>query len=325
MPEADLLVSVDMMGLRAAPIYPELEAMFEEGEKASDPLTSATARWQELAAAAGIRAENEAELLLAADLDPLDTENPDFNTLDLVGAVRLLSPLGPAALQETILGSEAAAAGQIVVSELEEGGCPVTVVEVREAGETLRLHIAHAEEGRLLFFGSEMGVGGALARRSRGGKGGGLEGELAGARDVLPEGAQVRVLLVLPDTARREFEERARQAREGQTQDPSAMMLLPALEALTGLKTVSLGVVAGDALDVALVGRLGTPEQASQLKTVLDGFLGFGQMMLMAGTGGEAAGFLETLKIETVESDMTLGFRLTGADLEMLREMGKEQ
>jgi len=323
MPEADLIVAVDMAGLRAAPIYPELEAMFGDEGKGPDALSQVAGQFREFAAAAGLEAGNEAEILVAADLPDMDTGLADFDTTDVVVAVQLLSPLGPDDLREMILASDPAAAGELEISESEEAGYPISIVEVREAGDTKRLHVAHAEDGHLLFFGSEFGVGGAVRRHSGGGAGLEMEGELAAARDVLPEGAQVRLLFAVPDELRSSFEERAQAARDGQVSDPSAMMMLPALEALTGLRTVSLGVVAGETLDIALVGRLGTPEEASKLRATLDGFLGLAQMGLMAGTGGEAAGFLETLRVETAESDVTLGVQFTRADLEMLRRKGE--
>lgn len=319
-PEADVLVRMEVAALREAPIFAGLHA----DEPAPQPAPDAVAdgetpaldgrRFLEIT---GLEPDDVVSLVLSADLDPLEVDpegaRPDLGRVPAAAALRLARPLDLDTLEKAILGAAGAGAAP-TVTRIELSGVPALQVETT-GPETSKAFLASLASGEILLATpTRESLAGALDR-ARSGEVAPLAAELERLVAALPPAAQARVGFVVPQKFRDGLKARLEEP------PPETAMFAGFAKPFEDLQSLSLSVRADAKLTVVLAGDLGAEEAAQQASAILGGLLGpMAKSALASALGRKAAEVDDRLRVAAEGPVLDITLSLTSEDVAALRK-----
>jgi hypothetical protein len=184
------------------------------------------------------------------------------------------------------------------------------------AGEIVGdLCIALPADGAVVFFGQTAQVKAGIDRMLEGNTSARSEG-LKTAKALVPDEADGFIIFDMPDRFREVLSQQAAKAG-GNPMAAGPMM------ALAGLKGAAFSGVTTDKAKLAISGDFDGPDNATMLKTAVDGVLAMAKMQLMNMGGGKPMPMVDSLKTEAKDTVATLSFEITVQDIRNMIDFSK--
>jgi hypothetical protein len=318
-PGADLVVRVDVGGLRDASIFAGSEP---EEPVANDPAEGGDtdfdgARFLEIT---GLTPDDVVSVLVTADLDDVDVESEapgyELDGVNGVAGVRLSRALDldtlEKGLRESVRGDAPPA-----ITRIEVGGTAALRIDSQDEEEP-DVFVASFGDGQTLFAApNQESLAGALARASSGDLAA-LSADLERVHAALPAGAQARVGFVVS--------QKIRDAVAKQIDEPGNAMAAGFAAPFRDLRSLSFGVEAAQSLTVALAGDLGADEAAQQAKAMLGGMLApMAKAALAEALGRPPAEIDDRLAVTADASTLDITLRLSAEDVAAYRAKQAEK
>jgi hypothetical protein len=327
-PDADLLLSQDGAGWLKAPIQAKMDAIRAELTAKAAPGSQAKSvqvRMDKFVETLGIAKEDVAAMLFSARVRGLDRQQGNMTPqlalqqLGLVAALRVTKPLSLPKIR-LALSNAAAEGGLELMFEKGEykGATTLSVVRPDQPGKSTwlprEITVALLDSETAAYVGTDADVKAALDRWAAGTPAP-LVAALQGALDSAAPGALTSLFFVPDDTMRTKAKE---SAAKMQGQNP---LFAGAMQAVAGLQSVVFDARATDRVSMQLTGAFAAPQEALQMKTMIDGMvLGMGKMLLMQAVGRPIP-FIESLTSRQTGTAVSLVADLTEEDCRALIEL----
>ena len=329
MANADLVLTADLKSMRAAPIYQTLEALAKEKEqtvKDTRPeLNDFTKLAEQLEAIAGLTMKDYDKLTLAAALGKVDfaaDEPPEPEDIDVALGVSLAKPLTLETLREVIKQLQEAEDLELAVRSATHQNTDLLVAKDTSEGTEQDVEIGMTMiESETVFIGGFLPDVKAAMDRAAAGQTAELAANLKKLQDGMQPGTQLSCLFSFPEALRERIRtEAAKSAAAGQMQAQALM----AMRSMTGL---ALSVAMDETLSVRLSAVLGSPEDATQLRSIVDTMVISGAKMgLSMMLGGKPVPMLESLRAEaTPDGVVTVSAAVTVDDIQILQTLGSQK
>ncbi len=318
-PSANLILDIDLAALADTPIQQKADQLKGDAGNGIRPpaLFEARERMTGIRNALGISAKDVAGIRISLSTEGMELgQGMDLAGVRGVAAARLNKALTLDGIADALGRAEGMGGG---MTRSAHGGVELLRFETGQVdprGNPVKACLALVAGGRVIYIALEDALKGALDRLA--GRQGAAPGpELAAARKSVPRDAQV-FLVFSPDAGLRGTIRK--RATEIQATDP---MMANTLVVLSAMKRLTFTMRAATALDLALAMHFGTPDEALQVKTMLDMMvLGMGKMTLMQIVG-KPIPMIESLKSEQKDTAAVVSMRLTEADFTALSEIGR--
>ncbi len=326
MPDASFVLSADMTSMQEAPIYKKLSAIMEENQamlaKIRPEADAYNKLGDELESITGLTNKDVSRLLLAGSLANVDLskdEIPNAENMDLAMTVSLKKALPLEKLKEALLKISSETEQKMTLTSSDYSGATILISkkEGTSSPEQLsELVTSVLGNDQLVLVGTQKSVKGAIDR-SVAGQCATVQPELETLRTQAGD-SQLYFLFSLPTVLQEKLKEKA----AGSASTPQGNLM----QACQSLKNLTLAVKFDDKLHISIAGMLGSEQDASQLRSLLDNMvIGMAKMGLSIMLGGKPLPMLDTLKAETqpgaiVKFSLALGEQ----DLDTLREAGQK-
>lgn len=319
-PGANLLVSVNMDAMRAAPIHARLAKLLEQQKESAagqrEEFEILDQLFRELQKSTGLTLADVSRLLFSANLAATDEVDMASATMpDAALAIRLSRSLPFAKLEDAMRRALAAMDEDtpMQMKTITHKNTPLVLVRPDKAeytDETKALAIAVGGGDRLVLIAPLRSMREILDRGTVAEPAPGLKN-----LTTLAGGAHIQTLFALSDEMKEMVQEQALEASQGGGMEGMMANAAKTLEALT------LTVTLDTHLRLAVSGVLGSEDAAQELRTALDTMvLPMVKMGLAMATGGKPLPMLETLKAEVVPGNaVRLGIAVGDADLDVLQ------
>lgn len=365
-PGANLVIQADLQAVRQAPIFAVLAPMLaDEAEEAEDDAaaddpaddpaddseategeTSPESKFDEdrFLEAVGLQPGDFISLVLSARIDPADLPAPAGDEAgEPAEGEGEEAPFDPEALFGAIDRTPAAfallLAREFDLGRLEEGlrlasadGAEGRLTRVEVAGAPA-LRVASVEEGEpdswaailggntLFVAFNEASLAGAV-ERARSGALAETAPEVQQARAALPGTSQGSLVFLAPEALREMIRQKIAEAGE----DPSAAAMLGFVRPFENLRSIGMGVEAGEDLKVATSYDLGDAAVASQAQAMFGGMLmPMAQAGLAQAAGRTPAEMADRLVISSQDTTLSLVYRMTADDAVAFEEIRKRK
>jgi len=324
-PGADLEIVIDVAKGRETAFHKETKKIEEELKNEMDAeALAAGEKFEAFLKSIGIDQEDLTAVVGAVSLRGIQPNAEETKVPGLL-AMALGKPIEAATIREGIA-KAAAEEGEVVdIKETAYKGVPMLSLNLDAADlpanmppgaekVLVDLYMALPAGGQALYFGQGEQVKAAIDRM--------LSGETAvrsaglrSAKGLVQAGSEAYVLFEMP-AAYREFMDKQAANAGGNPMAAGPLM------ALAGLKTAAFSSLSTDKASMAIAGDFEGPENAIQLKTILDMALGMVKMQLVNGNGEQLA-VAQSLKTESEGSKLTISADFTVQDIRDLAALVK--
>jgi hypothetical protein len=324
MPEANVVLSMDLDAMRKAPIYHKLAAIAKENQAALQKVKPKTEDYRKLAqdleTITGLTNQDVSQILMACKLTDLEfsgEQAPPSGDLEFALAMPLKKSLPLEKLRQALVRISVGAAQPATVSTGDYSDTPMVIASqnsLESPRQVSELASTVLNRDKLVLTGTPKSVKAAL-ERSASGRHVSLSPELELLRNLAVD-SQFRLLFALPPA----LQEKLRKKAAAGAKTPQANLT----QALQSLKSVSCLVTFDQKLHLTLAGVLGSEQDANQVRTQLDNMvIGMAKMGLSLMVKGKPLPMLDTLKTETRPNAIVLlSLSIGGQDIDTLREVG---
>jgi len=316
-PGADLEIVVNVAKGRETAFHKATKKLEEELKKDMD--AEALAAGEKLEAflkSIGVDQEDLTAIVGAVSLRSIQPNAEETRVPGLL-AMALGKPIEAATIREGIA-KAAAEEGEVVdIKETAYKGVPMLSLNLEAAdlpGDMppgaekvlADLTMALPADGQALYFGQGEQVKAAIDRMLAGDAAPRSIG-LKNAKSLVPAGSEAYIIFDMPDAYREFMNEQATNA------GGNPMAAGPML-ALAGLENAAFSSLTTDKASLAITGDFTGPENAIQLKTILDMALGMAKMQLVNGNGEQLA-VAQSLKTKSEGNKLTVSLDFTVQDI----------
>ncbi len=329
-PGSDLELVVNAAQSENAPFNQQVKEMKKQFEGEMD--AQALAMGKEIEAvmkSIGIEEDSVNYVLASFSIRSLDTQAATPKIPGLL-AIAVKTPLKAGAIAK---GVTEYAAGKEVAIELKETSYKEVPVlsavfdmenlpeDIDEEAATFLsdLNLALPADGSVVFIGQSAQVQAAIDRMLGGDFGARSAGLLA-AKALVPEKADSYLIFDMPDSFRQMLSMQAQMAAQNGGGNP---MLAGPVQALAGLKGAAFSSTTTDKAAMALAGDFEAPENAMQIKAMLDMGVGMVKMQIMNMLAGDPMPMLESIKTSNEGTKATLAFDVTIQDVQSFMAFAK--
>ena len=328
-PGADLVIVVDSAGWNQTPIQKKLDALKKEAIDSG--LNPQAVKFKGLMDKSlktlGIAEEDLKGVVISARVQGV-TDSPNkptsprqaFEQLGVTIAFSLAKPITSSAVQKALNAAGAESGHELMFEKGGYNGAETLSVVVPDLPEGAKSPFPHdmllalVDGGKAGYLGLEPQVKAAVDRHSAK-KNTPLSKDLLDARKSALKNGLSYVLFVSNSTLRDMAKTRAAAMQQGNP------MMAGAMQALGGLRHVSLSATGADAIQARAVAGFEQPAQAAQIKSIVDMMvLGMLKMMLMQSLGHPIP-LLETLQSNQAENLVSINATVTETDLKALMEL----
>jgi len=345
-PDANLVLQVDLQAVRQAPIFPALAAMAahddDDDDEAEDAADEAAAEDEdddddegkefgdELLAGSGLSPQDLIALVASVKIDPAILPGSDTPSFD------------PGAFMEGLARSPFALSllfGQPIDLERVENGLrqasrdPKEAFEREKVGGHDALHIVSGNpehpqgwvtilgENTLFLAFTKEGLAGAVQRDSSGDLAA-TDEALQQARAGLPEAGQGNLAFVVPETLR----ELIRQQLDKAAEEPAAAAMTGFLTPFKDLRSVGTGLEAADDLAIVTTYDLGNEAVASQTQVMFSTMLvPMAQAGLAEALRRKPVEVADRIQLSSAGSALRVQLRMTLEDLVTFQELRRKK
>jgi hypothetical protein len=317
-PGSDLEIMANAEKSQKSEFQKKMEVLQKELEKDMDPeALAASKKLENFLKNIGIEKDGVKYIVGSLSIRGIDTQAEVPKVPGLI-AFSLKAPISADKIAE---GVTKAAAEEGEAAELEKSsykGVPTLALKLDPANlpagmdaaagkAAADLCVALPADGLVVYFGQTAEVKAGIDRMLAG-TGIAPSTGLKAAKALVPADADGYIIFDMPDR----FRETLSQFSANLGHDP---MMAGFLSALAGLKGASLSGVTTDKASVALSGDFETNENATIVKTTIDGRLAGPIFMAKNMNGGKSLNVLDSLKTEAKGTTFTLSFEITVQDI----------
>jgi len=324
-PGADLEIVIDVAKARKTAFHKATKLLEEELKKDMDPeALAAGEKIEAILKNLGIEEEDLTAIVGAISLRSI-VPNAEQTKVPGILALALAKPLQAATIREGMAKAAAEEGEEVEINETAYKGVPMLSMNLEgadfaadvppEAQEALaNLYMALPADGRAVYFGQGEQVKAAIDRMLAGSATPRSVG-LKNAKALVPAGSEGYLIFDMPD-AYREFMDKQAANAGGNPMAAGPMM------ALAGLKGAAFSSLTTDKAKIAITGDFEGPENAIQLKTILDMGLGMAKMQL-ANADGQQLAIAQSLKTANEGNKLIISLEVTVQDIRDLVAFAK--
>lgn len=273
---ADMLFTLDMAAMRETPIMQAIKARREADGKTA-PGKMGEDEWVRIQEVTGLTEKDFLTVLLSADLDTIDLDNPkpsqEINGAMGSCAIALAKSLPFPKLYECmgILSSRSKGAK---LEEIEIAGRPVARVLPTSPKEPV-VHTAVSRGGNTLLIAFNAAAMEGMLARDNANEAGTPDPKLTELGTKVENGTQVRLLVLASDGMRKRIQAKIDSFKDPNPQEhqTKAGMMVTFFSPIRNIKNFVMGAKAGEALDVILSGDLANASEAQQCAHLLQSFI----------------------------------------------------
>jgi hypothetical protein len=324
-PGADLEIVINVAKARKTAFHEATKQLEDELKEDMDvEALAAGEKFEAFLKSIGIEEEDLTAIVGAVSLRSIEPNAEETKVPGLL-AMALAKPIKAATIREGITKAAAEEGEQVEINETVYKGVPMLSVNLDaadfaadmppEAGKVLAdLYVALPADGQAIYFGQGEQVKAAIDRMLAGSASPRSVG-LKNAKALVPAGSEGYLIFDMPDAYREFMDEQAANAG-GNPMAAGPMM------ALAGLKGAAFSSLTTDKAEIAITGDFEGPENAIQLKTMLDMGLGMAKMQLV-NAAGEQLAIAKSLKTANEGNKLTISFEVTVQDIRDLVAFAK--
>lgn len=321
-PGSDLELVANAAQSQNTPFNQKVKEMKQQFEQEMDAESLAMGKEIEaVMKSIGIEEDSVNYVLASISLRSLD---PQAETPKIPGllAIAVKSPLSAGAIIKNVTEYAAGKGAPVQLKESTYKEVPVISVvfdmanlpeNIDEEAATFLsdLNLALPADGSVIYIGQSAQVQAGIDRMLGGDFGARSDG-LQAAKALVPEKADSYVIFDMPDSFRQMLSGQAQMAAQNGGGNP----MIGPMQALAGLKGAAFSSITTDKAAMALAGDFESPENAMQIKAVLDMGIGMLKMQLMNMTAGQPMPVLESIKTSNEGTKATLAFDITVQDIQ---------
>jgi hypothetical protein len=317
-PEADFMVRFDVASARGSAIGKMIEEI-QDVEGSAAPLPASlpeSETWNKLMEATGLGKDDLTEILMTASVGGIDPDALDNEEEILkVSGVLAFGLAKPLSREQMKAGFDVIAAedSDFQFSEITVGSEPAFKLSSSQPDQPGVFCAPAADEKAVFFSLNESSLQGAL-ERAKNGEFENLSPGIAGVDQQLPAGSQVRWAFLLSEEQRREIRERIDDLEEKAQSEPGAAgMIIGFVKPFRDIRSVAMGILLANDLEITITSDLGGDEQALQASTIIQTMLL--PMAKSALAQDQASPAADSLKVESSASTLKISMTVTEEDI----------